>query len=87
MKELGRFDVDLQMFVEKPREANMQHLTFLRKLAEKGTFGPKPLSVPRGDNVFRMSLGDINKYAMQQADQELKPDQKMRQHLAANGDY
>lgn len=87
MREIGRFDTDIQMFVEAPRVANMNHLRFLRKLAEKGAFGPKPVSVPKGENVFRLSMGEIGKYAMQQGDQELKPDQKMRQHMAANGDY
>jgi hypothetical protein len=32
----GRYDGDLQMLVEAPREANREHLLFLRWLAERG---------------------------------------------------
>lgn len=79
--------MDLQMFVEQPKQADINHLKFLRGLAEKGSFGYRPYSVPRGEFVFKLPDQEIFKYAMQQADKELKPDQKMRQHMAANGDY
>lgn len=85
MKELGRFDPNLQMFVEKPKVASIDHLKFLRFKAERGDFGYKPYSTPRGDNLFRLSNDEIAKYAIQQADQT--PDQKLRQHIAANGSY
>lgn len=88
MREIGRYDTEMQQFVEAPKVANMNHLRFLRKLAEKGVFGPKPVSVPKGENVFRLRQNELTTYAMQQGDQELQtPDQKMRQHMAANGDY
>lgn len=77
IKELGRYDTDIQMFVEAPRDPKMSHIRFLRGLAEKGAFGPKPLSVPRGDLLFKLSDQEIFKYAMVQADQT--PDQKLRQ--------
>lgn len=85
MKELGRFDTALEMFVRDPVDPSMNHLKFLRGLAEQGKFGYKPYSAPRGDYLFKLQDKEIFKYAMQQADQT--PDSKMRQHLAANGDY
>ena len=67
-RELGRYDTEIQMFVESPHEANMNHLRFMRRLMEAGKFDRKPLSMPRGDNVFRLSDVEIRDYAMQQAD-------------------
>ncbi len=94
MKELGRFDPDLQMFVvSKPADSDMNHLRDLRRRAEKGEFGPKPLSIPRGENLFRLSNVEIKKYAMIQAEAELKPSIGARRaaaledHIAHNGDY
>lgn len=73
------------MFARTPVDPDMKHLQFLRDLAEKGKFDNKPFSAPRGDNLFRLSSPEIAKYALQQANQ--MPDQKLRQHLAASGDY
>ena len=73
MKELGPYDTSLQMFVEKPHEASMNHLRFMRRLMESGKFGRPPLSVPRGDNFFRLSDVEIRDYAMQQADAQPAP--------------
>lgn len=94
MKELGRFDPDLEMFVaDRPAETSMDHLRLLRFQAERGDFGPKPLSVPRGDNIFRLTNPEIKKYAMIQADAELKPQIGLAKagalmaHIARNGDY
>jgi len=87
MKELGRFDPDLEMFVEpKPLTPRINHLRDLRRRAEKGEFGPKPLSVPRGDNVFRLSDIEIRNYAMLQGDKELKPETPT-DRVAKTGDY
>ncbi len=80
MKELGRYDTDLQMFVEKPREVNMNHLRFMRDLMEKGKFGRQPIGVPKGEFVFRLSDPEIRRYAMMQGDQELKPAQPQSQY-------
>lgn len=91
MKELGRFDPDLEMFVvDKPADPNMDHLRLLRFQAERGDFGPRPLSVPRGDNVFRLSTPEIRRYAMVQAD--LTPlgvlkGNALLAHIAKTGDY
>jgi hypothetical protein len=35
MATIGRYDSDLQMFVEKPRDAKRAHLSFLRWLVER----------------------------------------------------
>jgi len=47
MQALGRYDGELQMFVEEPREPNYEHLRFLRWLVEHGHLehpvaGPPP---------------------------------------------
>lgn len=85
MKELGRYCTETQMFVREPVDPDMKHLQFLRDLAEKNKFGHKPLSVPMGDNLLRLPYKDVAKYALQQGDG--MPDQKLRQHMAASGDY
>ncbi len=36
MQAIGRYDAELQMFVEEPREADPARLRFLRWLAESG---------------------------------------------------
>lgn len=36
MKKIGRYDSALQMFVEEPRELNLQRLNFLKWLVENG---------------------------------------------------
>lgn len=81
------YDGDHQMFRRPVATPDINHLLFLRDLAEKGRFDSKPLSAPRGDNLFRLSAGDIAKFAIKQMDSPLPADTKMRQHLAANGDY
>lgn len=86
MREIGRYCTETQMFVEKPRELDVNHLRFMRFRIERGDFGRQPLSVPRGDALFKLSDVEIRKYAMQQADQEPSFDQKMKQHIAANGE-
>ena len=35
MKRLGRYDTDLQMFVDFPRPIDMNHLIFMRWLGER----------------------------------------------------
>lgn len=79
-------DHDLHMVRETPKDIkSMNHLRELRWRMEKGFYGRQPIGVPKGDLVFRLTDVEIKKYAMQQADN--MTDQKMRQHLAANGDY
>lgn len=90
MKELGRFDPDLEMFVEAMKEPDIKHLTFIRRLAERNVFGHLPLSVPKGEQVFKMSNADVRRYAMIQGNQELKPTESqggVLDHVARTGDY
>jgi hypothetical protein len=47
MRAIGRYDGELQMYVEEPREPNDEHLRFLRWLVERGHIehpvaGPQP---------------------------------------------
>lgn len=73
-KEIGRYDSDLQMFVEpKPLVPRMNHIRELRWRAENGLTSNRPMSGPRGDLVFNLTDVEIKNYAMQQADKELKP--------------
>lgn len=85
MTEIGKFDTEVQMFVEPPHDARMNHLLFFRELMDRGKFGRKPLSTPRGEFVFRLSDQQIKKFAMSDANQST--DEKIRQHIAATGSY
>lgn len=87
MKEIGRFDGhDGGQFVEPTRDfKSMNHIRELRWRAEQGFYGPKPLSMPRGQLLFRLSDVEIKEYALREADK--LPVEALRQHLAANGDY
>lgn len=46
MKELGRYDKDLQMFVETPHPVNLGRLRFMRFIAERDG---RTVSDPAGD--------------------------------------
>jgi hypothetical protein len=53
MRAVGRYDGELQMFVDEPREPNYEHLRFLRWLVEHGQLehsvaGPPPGPGRRG---------------------------------------
>ncbi len=82
MRELGRYDTSLQMFVRPMQECDIGHLIMLRKQAEKGRFGPLPLSQPRGDYLFKMPPSEIVRYAIQQTREEA-----LRSHIINNGGY
>lgn len=94
MKELGRFDPDNGgMFVEEPHDfKSMNHIRDLRRRAERGEFGPKPLSVPRGELVFRLEVDEIADY-VQKEKRARKPafgltkSQALLAHIARTGDY
>jgi hypothetical protein len=56
MSPVGRYDGDLQMFVEEPRELNQDHLRFLRWLVEHRQLehpvaGPPPDDGRRGGPI------------------------------------
>lgn len=79
-------DNDIHMVKEPVKDfKSTNHLRELRWRMEKGRYGRQPIGVPKGDLVFRLSDLEIKKYALQQADQI--SDEKIRQHIAANGDY
>lgn len=78
-------DNDLHMIKEPAKNANMNHLRFLRGLAERGVFGYQPVSPPRGEYVRHLTDAEIGRYAMQEADQ-MKP-QALREHIAKSGGY
>lgn len=90
-KEIG-WNTDLQAPTYAPRDPDIGHLLFLRKLSEKGKLEHIPLSVPRGENLFRCDNETIRHYAMIQAD-ALKPSIGTRKadaliaHIAKYGDY
>jgi hypothetical protein len=43
-----RFDPDLQMFIEQPREMDLARLQFLRWLAERGRLEHEPVGAAVG---------------------------------------
>lgn len=85
MEKPGPYDADIHQFIDPPREPRINHLRDLRLRAEKGEFGPKPISIPRGAFVFRLTVAEIHKYAMQQGDAELKPQSARELHMAEMG--
>jgi hypothetical protein len=54
MKEIGRFDTDLQMFVEKPQPVRMDRLLFQRWLVDNNRGEHQPFSRPAGE--FAMAI-------------------------------
>ena len=51
MKVLGRYDTELQMFTEPPRDPGRAHLGFLRWLAERGQLEHATAGAPGGDYI------------------------------------
>lgn len=95
MKEVGRFDPDNGgMFVEPSRDFKSPgHLIDLRTRAERGEFGPRPLSRPRGDLVFRY-LDNKQIAAYVEAERKAKKlafglvkGKALVEHIARTGDY
>ena len=52
MQVVGRYDTDLQMFTESPRDPGRAHLGFLRWLAEHGRLEHETAGAPGGDYVL-----------------------------------
>ncbi len=46
--KVGKYDTSLQMFVEDPRPLNLNHLAYLRYLAELGRLEHAVESAPSG---------------------------------------
>ena len=80
MSEIGKYDSALQMFVEKPRVADINHLRFLRFKADRGDFGPKPMSAPKGEYLFKLTDHEIVDHIAKQSREE-----KLRAHIALTG--
>lgn len=76
MKEIGRYDTELQMFVEEPKPLNTKTLILWRKLAESGKFGRKPEGPPAGE----IALGVVIKTG-------LPVEAALRQRIIDTGDY
>ena len=52
----GRYDVELQMLIEEPRDANRDHLLFLRWLAERGRLDASGVAVVDADRLQKQGL-------------------------------
>ena len=48
MNGCGRYDAELHMFVEQPREPDLRLLRFLRWLAKRDRLEHRPVGRPRG---------------------------------------
>lgn len=55
-KEIGPYDTEIQMFVEKPRPINMSRLIFQRWLVENGKGEHMPFSRPTGDLALGLMI-------------------------------
>ncbi len=53
----SRYDMDLQMFVEPPREPDLAHLRFLRWLCEHGRLERGPAGASAGECARLASAG------------------------------
>jgi hypothetical protein len=56
VKELGRFDPDLEMFVEPPKPIKTNRLLFERWLVQNGKGEHFPVSRPTGDLALAMVI-------------------------------
>ncbi len=81
-KELGPYDTELQMFVQPVREPSINHLRFLRRLAEAGKFSHRPFSAPRGEYVARLTDPEIKSYVISDTKSKALA---LREHVAATG--
>lgn len=48
MAVIGRYDTELQMFVDEPHDIDRRHLEFQRWLVERGLAGQGPAGEPSG---------------------------------------
>ena len=76
MKELGRYDTDLQMFVEKPHELDQNKLEYHRYLANAGYHADDMYSdkmIEEATKRDAAALGEVRA--------------KLAEHVANQGDY
>lgn len=92
MRELGRYDSALQMFVEQPRSVDMGRLKFLRWLGERGRLEHKIAGAPRGEFLFNLTSEEIARHVSiekrsKQPAFGLSKGEALRRHLEQHGDY
>lgn len=56
MREIGRYDTEMQQFVEAPRPVNMERLLFQRWLVDNGRGEHMPYSRPAGDLALAVAI-------------------------------
>lgn len=57
MKEIGRYDTELQMFVEEPKPVKIKHLGMLRFIAEKRAQQEgRSIFPPSGELAFALAI-------------------------------
>lgn len=76
----GPYDADRQMFTRLNVGLNLDVAIMWRRLAEEGKMGRIPEGPPVGDLAIQATLQGKGGIAN-------KREHKIRQHLAANGDY
>lgn len=54
-----RYDPDLEMFADPPREPDLDRLRFLRWLMEHGRLEHGPMGAPAGEYALRTVLSDV----------------------------
>lgn len=59
MKAVGRYDTALQMFVEEPRDPDMNRLTFLRWLIENNRLEHPVVGPASGEFVVAAAQAEI----------------------------
>ena len=56
MKEIGRYDRDMQQFVEAPKPVNMAKLIFQRWLVDNKRGEHEPVSAPAGEFALAVAV-------------------------------
>ena len=80
MKEIGRYDTSLQMFVEEPRPVDSGRLRFMRWLGEQGRLEHAVAGPPQGDLALAMvALHGKDSLTVS------KPTRTLREHIAESG--
>jgi hypothetical protein len=63
MKDVLRYDGNLEMFCEAPQAINMAHLRFLRWLIEQGRLEHPPAGPPSGEFAVADELWSLSEAA------------------------
>ena len=84
-KEIGQYDTDLQMFVEKPQPVNMKKLLFQRWLAQNGRSEHFPSGRPAGE--FALAMVVQSHKPVEDAVREALRPQSIGEQISKTGDY